>query len=54
MNSNIYREILKSALMYLHRKQLEKGTYVNFQILSKFMKVSFHNIIYIHLSAKVS
>ena len=40
MNSNIYREIFKFALMYLHRNKLEKGTYVNFQIFGKFMKVS--------------
>ena len=40
MNSDIYREIFKSALVYLHRNKLEKGTYVNFQILDKFMKVS--------------
>ena len=40
MNSDIHSKIFKSALMFPHRNKLEKGTYVNFQILGKFMKVS--------------
>ena len=40
MNLNIYREIFKFALVYLHRNKLEKGTYVNSQIFGKFMNVS--------------
>ena len=47
-------QLLSNALVYLHRKKLKKGTYVNFQTFGKIMKVSFHNINDIPLLAKVS